>query len=116
MIKKICLAIFVSMCLVNISYALEPMRIKVRTELPVELKTVGEAAQYYADSVGYKLITEYPAPPESANIAHETIDPNVRIINVLPIEESILELLAQDYLLVIDNKNKLFSFQRRESE
>ncbi len=116
MIKKMCLTIFVSLSLCNIALALEPMRIRVRTELPPDLVTVGQAAQYYADSVGYKLTTQYPAPPESGKIANEIINPYSRKNTVLAIEESILELLALEYLLVIDDEHKLFSFEKEKSE
>lgn len=113
MLKKILiLSIFVVFTAGN-TLALEPMRIRVRTELPKHISTVGGAAQYYAHSIGYQLKTDYPAPAESAGIALQDINPFSRKNKVLPIEEAILSLLGQNFNLVLDNKHKLFSFEER---
>jgi len=94
--------------------ALDPMRIGIRTGLPEEIQTVGEAAQYYADVIGYRLVTKYPAPAESGLIATETINPLARAAGIKPVEEAILALLRADCLLVIDHDHKLFSFESKK--
>jgi hypothetical protein len=94
------------------AFALDPMRIKVRTELPSNITRVGEAAQYYAYSIGYRLVTQHPAPEESFKIANEAISPFSRKNTVLPIEEAILDVLSTRYVLVVDDEHKLFSFER----
>jgi hypothetical protein len=94
------------------AYAMDPMRIRIRTNLPKEIKTVGRAAQYYAATVGYQLTVIPPAPSESRQIADEPLSPLTRTDRVLPVSEAILILLKKDFLLVVDVKNKLFSFQR----
>lgn len=114
MIRTIFLIMFLSIFMCSNAFALDPMRIRVRTELPAEIKTVGEAAQYYAIGAGYKLVVNYPAPEDSFSIAREEINPHNRIQAVLPIEEAILNLLAMNYYLVIDTEHKLFSFEKGE--
>lgn len=93
-------------------YAMEPMRIHIRTDLPEGIETVGQAAQYYAATVGYRIAIAPPAPSESRQIADEPLSTLARTNRVLPVSEAILILLKEDYLLVIDAENKLFSFQR----
>jgi type IV pili sensor histidine kinase/response regulator len=94
------------------AHALDPMRIKIRTTVPEEINTVGVAAQYYADVIGYRLATAYPAPDESERIASEQISPLSLTNSVLPVEDAILALLDESYLLVIDHEHKLFSFEK----
>ena len=103
-------AIFAPAC----ALALDPMRIGIRSGLPEEIQTVGEAAQYYADVIGYRLVTQYPAPAESGLIATETINPLARAAGIKPVEEAILALLRADCLLVIDHDHKLFSFESKK--
>lgn len=93
--------------------ALDPMRIPIRTALPGKVTTVGQAAQYYADAIGYRLATEYPAPPESGRIAGELLNPLSAVNETRPVAEAIIALLRADYLLVIDHPHKLFSFEER---
>ena len=92
-------------------YAFDPMRIQVRTLLPEDIKTVGEAAQYYADAIGYKLITIYPAPEESRKISRAPISLLARKNTVMAVEDAIITLLDERYFLVIDHQHKLFSFK-----
>jgi type IV pili sensor histidine kinase/response regulator len=98
------------------AFALDPMRIQIRTNFPAHLETVGQAAQYFARGIGYRLATDHPAPEESAQIATEAIGPLARSSQVMPIEEAILSLLRPNHHLVIDHQNKLFSFEKGESE
>ena len=93
--------------------AFDGMRLRVRTDLPMEIKTVGEAAQYFAANTGYRLIIHYPAPTESGRIANEPIMLATTAKKVLPVEDAILTLLADNYRLVVDRKHKLFSFEER---
>jgi hypothetical protein len=94
--------------------ALDPMRLGIRTDLPGEVKTVGQASQYFADAIGYQLVTQYPAPEESAVIAAETISPLSITSGIKPVEEAIISLLRSGCNLVIDHEHKLFSFEHRE--
>jgi len=93
--------------------AVDPMRIPIRMRLPDHIRTVGGAAQYYADTVNYRLVTSYPAPDESARIATQPINPlaPTDTSKVFPVEEGILMLL-DDGCLVIDQEHKLFSFEK----
>jgi hypothetical protein len=111
MLKKVTIAIIATLFVCETAYALDPMRIRIRTALPSDIETVGDAAQYYAKSIGYELKTDYPAEPESSRIANEEISTLSRTNSVLPVEEAILELLKIDYVLVIDKDHKLFSFE-----
>jgi hypothetical protein len=105
------LIVFLVLGVLGNAHGFDPMRIKVRTILPKEITTVGEAAQYYAHAIGYRLITGYPAPQESYKISIEPISPLARKNSIMAIEDAILEVLDERYFLVIDHENKLFSFK-----
>jgi len=94
------------------AHAFDQMRIQIRTVLPKEIKTVGEASQYYADVTGYRLVTSYPCPEESGIIAAEPISPLFFTNRVMAVEEAILAILREPYFLVIDREHRLFSFQK----
>ncbi|OEU51769.1 MAG: hypothetical protein BA871_11630 [Desulfuromonadales bacterium C00003096] len=98
--------------------AIDPMRVPVRMRIPNQIKTVGDASQYYAKTVGYRLITSYPAPSESAGIASNPINllAPTDTVEVFPIREGILMLLHDSDRLVIDREHKLFSFEKGISE
>ncbi|WP_054697637.1 hypothetical protein [Desulfosarcina cetonica] len=96
------------------AHAFDPMRIPVGTALPTGIKTVGKAAQYYADAIGYRLLTDNPAPAESAGIAGEGLSPLSKIDSIMPVEEAILAILRTEYVLVIDHNHKIFSFENVE--
>lgn len=96
---------------IDFAYALDPMRINIRTALSEDIETIGEAAQFYADSIFYQLVTISPAPKESREIALENLNPLSRTKDVKPVEEAILYLLRQNCNLIIDHKHKLFSFE-----
>ncbi len=109
MFKNAVILFIVLFSAVNAS-AFGPMRISVRTGLPEHVSTVGAAARYYADIIGYKLETVCPAPEKSEKIADEAISLFSRRNIVLPIEEAILNLLRQRYVLIVDNKSRLYAF------
>ncbi len=116
MLKKILIFSTLMLFTAGNAFGIEHMRIRVRTELPKHISTVGGAAQYYADSIGYQLITNYPAPAESAGISAREINLFSRKNKVLPIEEAILNLIEKEINLVIDNRHKLFSFEKRSGK
>lgn len=90
------------------------LRTKVNTALPESVRTVGEAAQYYASVAGYTLVTDYPAPAESRQIADEEINTMSFTAQLLSIDDAILYLLREPYELVVDHEHGLFSFQIKE--
>lgn len=111
--RKIIVAIVLALSFCSAANAADPMRIQIRTSLPERLTTIGPAAQYYADVIGYQLVTGYPAPPACEWIARRTINPLSDKDRILPVEEAILALLDRDCSLVIDHEHKLFAFEKR---
>lgn len=109
--KTYLLAIVMVIAFCGGANAADSMRIQIRTFLPERLTTVGPAAQYYADVIGYRLITGYPAPQACARIAGRTINPLADKNRILPVEEAILALLDKNCKLVIDQEHKLFAFE-----
>jgi hypothetical protein len=93
-------------------YAFDPMRIQIRTILPKEITTVGAASQYYAQVIGYRLVTSDPAPKESAGIAAEPISPLFFTNRIMAVEDAILAILRAPNLLVIDHEHRVFSFEK----
>lgn len=112
MTPKHLLAILTVLVFCSAANAADPMRIQIRTTLPERITTIGPAAQYYADVIGYRLVTGYPAPQECAKIAKRTINTLADKNRILPVEEAILALLDSNCKLVIDHEHKLFAFEQ----
>lgn len=110
--KAIPISILLAFLFCTAASAGDPMRTRIRTRLPENIQSVGGAAQYYADVIGYRLLTGYPGPSESIAIANRTINPLFNENKVLPVEEAILAILDMDALLVIDHNHKLFAFEK----
>ena len=96
------------------AFALDPLRINIRTDLPAKLKTIGAAAQYYADVAGYQIKTTYPAPHYASVIASEEINTLSLTSETKPIDEAILSLLGEGCVLVVDHEHQLISFDIKE--
>ncbi len=115
--RKIAVLLLLSLMLTGKAFAVDQMRIPIRTVLPQYIHTVGDAAQYYADVIGYRLVTQYPAPDESARIAGEPVSLLARThpseSTIKAVEDAILALMDKSDVLVIDHDHKLFSFETR---
>ena len=96
------------------AFALDPLRINIRTDLPKKIKTIGAAAQYYADVAGYQITTTYPAPHYASVIASEEINTLSLTSETKPIDEAILGLLGEGCVLIVDHEHKLISFDIKE--
>lgn len=92
------------------AYALDPLRLQINTSLPEGVKTIGAAAQHYADVVGYKLKTTYPAPKEASTISFQELNTLTLVTGIKTIDEAILTLLSEGQILIVDHENKLISF------
>ena len=99
----------------NQAFALDPLRIHIRTDLPKKIKTIGAAAQYYAVVAGYNIKTTYPAPHYASVIASEEINTLSLVSELKPINEAILSLLGEGCVLVVDHEHKLISFDIKEA-
>ena len=96
------------------AHALDPLRVQINTSLPEGIKTIGAAAQHYADVAGYKIKISYPAPKEASQIAFQEFNTLTLVAGIKPIDEAILGLLNDGQVLIIDHENKLISFDKRD--
>jgi len=87
--------------------------VSVRTVWPENAKTVREASQYILDTIGYRLVTEYPAPSEANKLADQKIPPIAKVHRTMPIVDVLQMLIGFDNYVVIDHAHKLVSFTKR---
>ena len=88
-----------------------PMMQKIHTFLPRSIRTVGEAAQYYADTIGYELVTGYPQTKKSDQIANYPIKSRHRKDSIKTVEDAITALLDPRYGLAVDHEYRIFAFE-----
>lgn len=86
----------------------DPLTTIVRTHLPGEIVTTGDAINYYLEGTGYKLTTEPPAPKESTELVKQKAiykgSDGVMMIN-----EAITRMFDHEIALIVDHENKLVS-------
>lgn len=87
--------------------------VSVRTVWPEEVKTVQQASQYILDTIGYRLVTEYPAPNDANKLATQKMPPIAKVHRTMPIIDVLQMLIGFDNYVVIDHAHKLVSFTKR---
>lgn len=85
---------------------------QVNLELPEKVYCVGQAAQHYADVIGYRLLQGFDETLESDLIACRPITAHYPSDTCLPVEEAILGLVDEPCQLVVDHYYKIFAFRR----
>lgn len=87
--------------------------VSVRTVWPEDVKTVRKASQYILETIGYRLVTEYPAPSDANQLADQKIPPIAKVHRTMPIIDVLQMLIGFDNYVVIDHAHKLVSFTKR---
>ncbi|WP_255433316.1 pilus assembly protein PilL [Pantoea sp. B9002] len=87
--------------------------VSVRTVWPEDAKTVKQASQYILDTIGYRLVTEYPAPSDANKLADQKIPPIAKVHRTMPIIDVLQMLIGFDNYVVVDHAHKLVSFTKR---
>ena len=90
----------------------DPMTHQVNLELPEKVYCVGQAAQHYADAIGYHLLQGFVETEESDFIACRPITAHYPSETCLPVEKAILGLVDGPCQLVVDHHYKIFAFRR----
>lgn len=87
--------------------------VSVRTVWPEEVKTVRQASQYILDTIGYRLVTEYPAPTDANKLANQKMPPIAKVHRTMPIIDVLQMLIGFDNYVVVDHAHRLVSFTKR---
>lgn len=87
--------------------------VSVRTVWPEGITTVREASNYILDTIGYRLVTEYPAPTDANRLANQKIPPIAKVHRTMPIIDVLQMLIGLDNYVVVDHDHKLISFTKR---
>lgn len=92
------------------AFSLDPLSTPVRL---IELKrfsTIGEAASYYGQKVGYTLKLRHPAPADASFIASLPIKPSMLREEVVPFKRMLVRLIGENNILIVDPNKKHFTF------
>lgn len=97
----------------SLAWSANPLRRQARTIFPENIVTVGEAASYVLAPLGYQLLVDFPAPPESAWIAKLDVPAVIMSRDVImPIEDMLLGMIGTTNALVVDHEHRLVSFAK----
>ncbi len=80
----------------------------VRTRLPVNIKTTGDAIKYYLNGTGYKVTTYSSAPRESSELLKRKIIYRGNE-SIMPITAAITRMFDYKIKLYLDHQHKLVS-------
>ena len=90
----------------------DPLAVHVPLELPEKVYSIGQAAQHYADAIGYCLAQGFAETKESDRIASLPITRRYPADIYLPVGEAILGLVEGPCQLVVNRHYKIFAFKR----
>jgi hypothetical protein len=89
---------------------IDPMNTPVRAIELRNFNTVGDAASYYVARIGYTFTTAPPAPIDASFIADLPIRPSAIVPSIMPLQEVLVNMVGEQYVLVIDRLNRRVSF------
>lgn len=121
MIKQLLVCLFLQCCLSDVMAAtgnmqimpINPLNMPVRMTIPLTTTTVGQAAMYVLEPTGYKFAVGAPASLTAAKIALLPIPPEAFNGEVMRVKDALLMLIGNDNRLLVDEKHRLISFDRR---
>ncbi|MFA0012020.1 hypothetical protein AB4391_01540 [Vibrio lentus] len=90
----------------------DTLQVSARTLFPPEMKTVGEAAKWLLEPLGYHIVTDYPAPKSAKAILSHPIPTAARMHRTMPVTHALQLLIGQDNTLIVDREHKLITFSK----
>lgn len=90
----------------------DPLTVYMRTVWPEDVTTVRQAIDYLLEPTGYRLITRYPAPRESALLVDKPIPPIAKMHRTMPVLDALQLLVGLNHYVVVDHAHHLVSFQK----
>ncbi|WKB50514.1 hypothetical protein [Eleftheria terrae] len=87
------------------------LRIGTHLDLPSQLKTVHEGANYLLTPTGYRLVLPTATSRETQQILQRTLTAAARIGTFTTVETALLTIAGDDVRLVVDHQNKLVAFE-----
>ena len=91
---------------------IDPLTLSIRTVWGPDIKTVKDAVHWIIEPIGYRLVTSYPAPKESATMAQSTLPPAIKMHRTMAILDALQLLIGTENTVIIDKRNHLISFQK----
>lgn len=90
----------------------DTLHVSARTIYPPELNTVGEAANWLLEPLGYHIIADYPAPTSAAAILKQPIPTAAKMHRTMPVTHALQLLIGEGNTIVVDRKNRLITFSK----
>lgn len=88
----------------------DTLEVSTRTIYPPEVKTVGDAAEWLLDPLGYHIVADYPAPTSAKALLVKPIPTAAKIHRTMPITHALQLLIGEGNSIVVDREHQLISF------
>ena len=95
----------------SLARAEDPLDVLVRPQLPSSVKTVGEAAAWYAETIGYRFYSRAPASGDARKLSYTTVRTFGDNEPPVPLREALLAIVPADVDLIIDRSNKAIAYR-----
>jgi type IV pili sensor histidine kinase/response regulator len=90
----------------------DTLHVSARTIYPPELNTVGQAAEWLLEPLGYHIITDFPAPTSAKSILQQPIPTAAKMHRTMPVTHVLQLLIGEGNTIVVDRKNRLITFSK----
>ena len=97
-------------------FDVDPLMLATRTVWDKNIRTVGDATRWVLAPSGFKLLTRFPAPKESAALMAKPIPPSMKMHRTMPIIDALQLLVGEKNTVIVDRQHHLISFKEGDKE
>ena len=90
----------------------DTLQVSARTLYPPDVTTVGEAATWLLEPLGYHIVTDYPAPKSAQVLLGKPIPTAAKMRRTMPVTHALQLLIGEDNSLIVDREHKLITFSK----
>jgi type IV pili sensor histidine kinase/response regulator len=91
----------------------EPLSQPFQAHFPSSVRTIEEAVRYLLSPSGYRLVGKQHLPVMSCAVLSQSLPNTVRMLGLLSLQEGLLALVGDPFILLVDPVHRLVSFQLR---
>ncbi|MFA0196792.1 hypothetical protein AB4501_21795 [Vibrio sp. 10N.222.55.E8] len=90
----------------------DTLQVAARTLYPPQVTTVGDAATWLLEPLGYHIVTDYPAPKSAQRLLGKPIPTAAKVYRTMPVTHALQLLIGEDNSLIVDREHKLITFSK----
>lgn len=91
---------------------IDALQVPVRTIFPTHITHVEQAVTWLIEPMGYRILTDYPAPESAKLLLSRPIPPSAKLHRTMALVDAIQLLIGEENTIILDNEHQLITFSR----